>query len=308
MSINIIIIESKTMISVFDQVGFIINEYVPELYRSDVFKNTHILTIVDDEIKLSIEGFEKYVNLKNLDMENFNGSLEPLEGIGIQQLWMNSFNDNVSPLKLNTRLKLLWTPLFSGDLLPLSNLPIKLICSSCYVDNLYPIQKIYRPFVNIFSRNSEYVTDIYDKNRQDVEILSYRYGEIKLIMSCMNLSEDHNKIMITFHNIDDHNFEENLEVDDTTLEIQSSAYIVTANFNNTHCCGEIEFFKLKNSNNCYVCSLNIDNIDAGYGFKIPIIKARYNFYLAFRRENTVIKIVTSNLSYVDKIVVRIRVE
>lgn len=75
-----------------------LNEYVPELYQLDLFKNIHILSIIDTQIKSSIEDFKKYVNLKNLDLKNFNGSLEPLRGIQIKQLWLNRFNGDLQPL------------------------------------------------------------------------------------------------------------------------------------------------------------------------------------------------------------------
>jgi hypothetical protein len=54
---------------VFNQVGYIINMFVPELYKSDIFKNEHIISTFDDCAE-SVAGFEKYTKLCNIRMNN----------------------------------------------------------------------------------------------------------------------------------------------------------------------------------------------------------------------------------------------
>ncbi len=75
---------------VFDQVGYIINQYVPELYKFEMFQNTHIIEIIDHE-STSIQGFEKYINLKYLTMSKFNDDLTPLINTQLEKLNMSSF-------------------------------------------------------------------------------------------------------------------------------------------------------------------------------------------------------------------------
>lgn len=62
---------------VFDQVGYIINQYVQEMYKSDIFKETYIISIVDNNL-MTVEGFEKYTRLKKLEMKYLIGNLDPL--------------------------------------------------------------------------------------------------------------------------------------------------------------------------------------------------------------------------------------
>ncbi len=54
--------------NLFDQIGYIINEYVPELYKLELFKSEHILYIIENST--NIDNF-KYVNLKYLKMKYF---------------------------------------------------------------------------------------------------------------------------------------------------------------------------------------------------------------------------------------------
>jgi len=83
---------------VFDQVGYIINGYVPELYKFSMFKRSHILSI-DDDTSQSISHFKKYINLKKIKMDNYNGILTPLQNLKIQEISMNQFRGNLLSLK-----------------------------------------------------------------------------------------------------------------------------------------------------------------------------------------------------------------
>jgi len=95
---------------VFDQVGYIINKYVPELYKSNLFKDSHIIEIVENDIMASTKGFEKYVNLKYLTMNKFTGILSPLKNTQLQELHM---------------------PIFMGCLTPIVYAPLKKIDTMC---------------------------------------------------------------------------------------------------------------------------------------------------------------------------------
>jgi hypothetical protein len=78
------------MKSVFNQVGYIINQYVPEMYKLKLFNNSHIIWINDDN-SITLEGFEKYFNLKKLRMDKFVGSyddLKILSGIHLEEIAM----------------------------------------------------------------------------------------------------------------------------------------------------------------------------------------------------------------------------
>lgn len=57
------------MQQIFTQVGSIINEYVPELYRYELFKDTDILSIIDDYRPNILTGLQKYKNLKFLHIK-----------------------------------------------------------------------------------------------------------------------------------------------------------------------------------------------------------------------------------------------
>jgi len=97
------------MYRLFDQVGFIINQYVPELYRCKIFKDSHIICIKEDYLTLRtpecVEDFEIFENLKkiiitmNLYTQNSSavqniGSLFPSVSIEINNNNSNSTNNN----------------------------------------------------------------------------------------------------------------------------------------------------------------------------------------------------------------------
>jgi hypothetical protein len=338
------------MTDIFDQVGYIINEYVPELYQLDLFKNTHILSIIDTQIKSSIEDFKKYVNLKNLDLKNFNGSLEPLRGIQIKQLWLNRFNGDLQPLT-SSQLELVWIPCFDRDLQPLAdanantnanaNASIKEICPMNYGKKYIPLkstpdQKIYivrylfeeielvqKPLICL-SLNSGLIEELkcldieYNKDLKDIVMLPINRTRTNLLRkSCVNLSKNHNKIIITFHDYNscdhcsgrfcyndwkDHNFEKNLELNDVKIEILISRHTMISDKKE-----ESDFFKLKDDNNNYIYPVSIDNIRAGLDIEIPCIESSSGCYFPFSYQNIMIKFLAPDI-YDDKIVARIRVE
>jgi hypothetical protein len=51
----------------FSQVGSILNNYIPEMYKCKLFKNSQIQWI-DDQDSITTEGIENYTNLKKLKM------------------------------------------------------------------------------------------------------------------------------------------------------------------------------------------------------------------------------------------------
>src|SRR5258708_18889424 len=89
---------------IFDQVGYVINQYVPELYGFELFKDTHILWIYDDSLE-SLDGFEKYVNLTSIRLHRFNDSLIPISKLPIKKLHMNDFTQSLEPLTGNSTLE-----------------------------------------------------------------------------------------------------------------------------------------------------------------------------------------------------------
>src|SRR5438105_13455581 len=102
------------MESLFEQLGHLVNEYVPELYRSEIFKHKQIYSIEDKKAK-SIDGFEKYINLRRIVMVWFTGSLHPLTNLRLRDIRMQHFN---------------------GDLSPINDHPIEIINMNNYTGNL----------------------------------------------------------------------------------------------------------------------------------------------------------------------------
>lgn len=78
---------------VFNQVGSVINEYVPELYESDMFYNENIIAIVANTAK----SFSRYKNLKKLCIHSHEGDFHWLEGLsGLVELDIKIYQETQS--------------------------------------------------------------------------------------------------------------------------------------------------------------------------------------------------------------------
>src|SRR5438552_2548767 len=90
----------SSMKQVFSQVVYLINEYVPALYKFNMFSYSHIISISDASYSSeSIKYFKKYTNLKKIKMNNYDDTLEPLKDLRIQEISMNRFTGDLTPLK-----------------------------------------------------------------------------------------------------------------------------------------------------------------------------------------------------------------
>lgn len=104
---------------VFDQVGYLINQYVPELYECCLFKYDHVLWISDcTTSQLDYDHIQLYKNLKKIIMNNYQQSLGFLENIKLEEIEMELFTDS-DQLKFLTKetIKYISMPLIDYDLL-----------------------------------------------------------------------------------------------------------------------------------------------------------------------------------------------
>ena len=129
----------KKIRDVFDQVGYIINQYVPELYKFYLFKGTHIISIIDEDSKHA-QGFEKYTNLKYLVMDSFEGNLSPFAHCPLLEIRMLSFNGDLSPLG-DCPLQKINIYYFKGNLSPLKKCPLVEIFLASFDGDLTPLRK-----------------------------------------------------------------------------------------------------------------------------------------------------------------------
>ncbi len=119
------------MYRVFDQVGYIINQYVPELYKCKIFKDLHIMHVVDDDEMETLEGFECFDNLKKITLNQYNGQLTHLKGIKLHEITMDNFEGDLSPLSMASLISISMNR-FNGNLEPLAGQPIKSISMQSY--------------------------------------------------------------------------------------------------------------------------------------------------------------------------------
>ena len=130
-----------TLICIFSQVGYIINQLVPELYDHQLFLDDQIIAIDCPRIK----DFSSYKNLKkitlsNIDnkgslisiasckqltelhMNNFTGSIDSLVSCKkLTELRMNSFTGSIDPLASCKKLTKLHMNNFTGSIDPLAS-------------------------------------------------------------------------------------------------------------------------------------------------------------------------------------------
>ena len=114
-------------------------------------------------------------------------------------------------------------------------------------------------FINLLRKSLDTSTQRYDKNKtQTVKICANEY-RIKVDESlCKNLSSDHQNFILTFHNIDDHEFKTNLKIN-ASLNIQSSTMDMLFN-------GDINVSR--DESNRYTFSMNIKKIQCPYGIHL----------------------------------------
>lgn len=122
---------------VFNCVGYIINEYVPNMYKCDLFKDTHILSIVDEQVE-SIVGFEKYTNLKKIKISKFNSDLTPLQNCPIHEIWMDNFTGDLTPLA-KAPIQVISMNKFNQDLSSLAKCPLQKVRMNNFNGNLAPL-------------------------------------------------------------------------------------------------------------------------------------------------------------------------
>ncbi len=127
------------MQDIFDQVGYIINQYVPELYKFEMFREKHIIYIIDEDSKKA-QGFEKYINLKYLVMDVFEGDLSPFALCPLLEIQMRCWDGDLTPLA-NCPLQKIDMSSFNGDLTPLSNCPLEKLDLFTFCGDYTPIMK-----------------------------------------------------------------------------------------------------------------------------------------------------------------------
>ena len=137
------------MNDVFRQVGYIINEYVPDLYNSELFPFDQVLNIVDSDDLFTEEMLSKYINirslrmsflsndisgiqklksLKNVDLPMYTGCLESLIGLDLQSLSLKSWERDLLPLISMTNLRVLRLDNYKGNsLIDLKGMNLKVL-------------------------------------------------------------------------------------------------------------------------------------------------------------------------------------
>ena len=96
------------------------------MYWCWLFPDKQIMHIVDNVLK-SVQGFEKYVNLKSLKMSslNKNSDLSSISGLALREIILRNYNDDLSPLTGMMSLQKIHMESFKGDLSPLKGLPLQ---------------------------------------------------------------------------------------------------------------------------------------------------------------------------------------
>lgn len=154
---------------------------------------------------------------------------------------------------------------------------------------------------------NEYDKKVYDKNKFDIESLnSSDVIKIKPYNSLQNLSDVHNKIIMTFHDIHDHDFKTNLEIN-AKITVQVSGNDVATNdelkFN-------IDSIKLKDIKNCYVFTMNIYKMMIGYGMHLPMCYSPCytNGYFLLDCNSLCINVQVKDASHENEIKIKITIE
>ncbi len=149
------------MNKVFYQIGYIINEYVPELYKFELFEKNHILSIHMNNVESSTHGFDfknlnrlvvtsdcfhftsNFINISKLQyvsIENFSGNnLLPLTGAPLLALKLGEFRGDLTPLQ-GAPLISINLGSFNGDLTPLKGAPLRSIKMDYFKGNLTPLK------------------------------------------------------------------------------------------------------------------------------------------------------------------------
>lgn len=125
--------------SIFEQVGYIINQYVPEIYQFELFKNQHIIAITDHTLK-SVQGFDKYINLKRLESWSFNGDLEPLKGLALQEIDFSSFTGSLEPLAYMS-LRKIYLRKYNGEIVLIAHKTLEELTLVHFKGDLQPLAK-----------------------------------------------------------------------------------------------------------------------------------------------------------------------
>jgi hypothetical protein len=148
-----------TVHDVFAQVGYIINQFVPELYWVPWIPDSHVLSVITTE-KYNIKFIERYKNLKILIAPNFVGRLCPLRelyvreivvckikgdisflaGKPIEKITTVHFQSNPKTLE-NCPIRYLDIEFYEGSLNFLSKCPLEHISMSTYYGELSPISR-----------------------------------------------------------------------------------------------------------------------------------------------------------------------
>jgi len=150
----------------FNQVGYIINEFVPEYYRSELFHFSHILSIETNDISnlhiyhnlrsLTITGTIMNINaliglsLQTINTRSFKGDLSPLNGMSIQTIYMYSFNGDLIPLK-GMPIQTISMNSFNGDLSPLKGMSIRSIIMNSFNGDLSPLKGMPIQYISMNS-------------------------------------------------------------------------------------------------------------------------------------------------------------
>ena len=157
-----------TILDVFAQVGYIINQFVPELYWIPWIPDSHVLSVVTAE-KYNIKFVERYKNLKILIAPNFVGKLYPLRGLLVREIVVFRIRGDISFLSRkpvekitavhfqsnpnileNCPIRYLDIEFYEGSLNFLSKCPLEYISMGTYYGELSPLLKcpiksIYMP-------------------------------------------------------------------------------------------------------------------------------------------------------------------
>lgn len=158
-------IYGKIITDMFNQVGMIINEYVPEHYNSGIFRKDHVISVYN---KTRIRAYHKcssffseiatkHVNVKVIVAPKISkGDISPLTLCkNIHTLCLGSFRDDIGPLLEMKNLHTLGLGLYGGDcqmsnyITQLTNLKVLklpcLISRATFLNALVNLEELYMP-------------------------------------------------------------------------------------------------------------------------------------------------------------------
>ena len=131
----------STIESLFQQVGYIINEFAPNTYLLPYYPCKQIVSVTNYSFTMDMDRLSHFSNLQSLFLNAYNGSITPLKHLkNLKSLRMNFFNGDLSPLSDTTTIEQLDLPFFNGDLTPLKNNNIRKLSLVIFTGDLTPLK------------------------------------------------------------------------------------------------------------------------------------------------------------------------